>query len=96
MIVTASGTCSRTSLSRRSSDLLGALDARADGKLGVDVDLALVGLRHQLDADRRVDQHRCDDAGRADADDRRPVIERDVDDLAVALVHAFEEAFARR
>ena len=30
---------------------LGALDARADAELGVDVDLALVGLRQQLDAD---------------------------------------------
>ena len=74
----ASGTFSLTISSSLQQGLFGPLDARADGELGVDVDLALVGLRQQLDADLRVEHGRQHDERRRAADDRRPVVEGDV------------------
>ena len=49
-------------------DVLRALDARADRQFRRHADFTLVRLRHQLEADRRQDQHRRDDGGHADAE----------------------------
>ena len=79
MSVTASGHDLPDHLLELQQDFFGALDAGADGELGVDVDLALVGLRQQLDADQRVEQHGGDDQRRGAADDGRPMVQRHVD-----------------
>ena len=76
-------------------DRFRALDAGADGQLGVDVDLALVGLRHQFHADHREQHHRRHHERRRSGDDRRTVRQRHVDDLPIAVVHPLQRALAR-
>ena len=67
---------------------VGDLDARALRQLHVHVDLALVGLRRELGRQRREDQRGGDDRGRGDADDDGAVLQRLVQQPAVAVVHA--------
>ena len=70
------------------------LDARAAGQLHVHLHLALVGLRRELGRQLRIDQHRRHDRRGAQADHGRPVRERQVENLLVAVVHPFEHALA--
>ena len=62
--------------------LFGPLDAGADRQLGVDVDLAFVGLRQQLGREQRIDQHGRDHRRQRADDHRRPMREREVQRLA--------------
>ena len=95
-IVVASGTDCFTISSSRSMHVFGELDARADRQLGVDVDLAFVGLRQQLGADPRVKDDRKHDEPRRCANHRRPVLQRHVHRCGgTASSTPFEEPFAR-
>ena len=71
-------------------DRLGALDASTDWQFGVHADFAFVRLRQQLGREERINQRRRHDGRNGATDDRRPVRERDVQRLAIALVHAFQ------
>ena len=73
---------------------LGPLDARADRQFDVDRDFAFVGLRHQLEADVRQEDDREDEERRAGEQDRRPVIQRLVQEPPVAVVESVEAALA--
>jgi hypothetical protein len=74
--------------------LFGTLHAGADAELGVDVHLALVRLGQELDADHRIHPPGGHDQQHRGADHGRPVVEREVNGLAVALVHPLEETLA--
>ncbi len=81
MSIVASGTLALMASSRRMQHGLGDLDAGADRQFGVDRDFAFVGRRLQLDADEPAEierQHEEHDAG---GEHRRPVRERDVQQL---------------
>ena len=57
-------------------------DARADRQLRVNGDLALIGLRHQLEADGRQDEQRDYEEHSASHHDRRPVVKGAMEQVA--------------
>ena len=90
------GVVSRIGLLEADQRRLGDFEAGADGQLGVDGHLALVGGRLELEADPRQQHQRGDEGRDADREHGRPVVQRQVQQAGVGVVDAVEHPLAER